>query len=125
VLFKMKRGRYGWVTIVPTVWLLICTLTAGWQKIFDANVKVGFVAHAQKFQAALDQGQVLAPAKSLDQMSRVIFNDYLDAALCGFFMFVVVAVVFYGIRTAMRANREARPSAQETPYVPVEPAVEA
>jgi carbon starvation protein len=110
---------------VPTIWLLICTLTAGWQKIFDANVKVGFVAHANKFKAALDQGQVLAPAKSLDQMGRVIFNDYLDAALCGFFMFVVVAVLFYGIRTALQANREARPSAKETPYVPVEPAVEA
>ena len=40
VLFKMKRGQYAWVTIVPTVWLLICTLTAGWMKIFDANVKV-------------------------------------------------------------------------------------
>jgi carbon starvation protein len=125
VLFKMKRARYAWVTIVPTVWLLICTLTAGWQKIFDANVKVGFVAHAQKFQAALDQGQVLAPAKSLDQMGRVIFNDYLDATLCGFFMFVVVAVLFYGIRTAMQANKQARPSVKETPYVPVEPAVEA
>jgi carbon starvation protein len=121
----MKRGQYAWVTIVPTIWLLICTLTAGWQKIFDANVKVGFLAHAQKFQAAFDQGQVLAPAKSLDQMGRVIFNDYVDATLCGFFMFVVVAVLLFGIRTAMQANKQARPSTQETPYVPVEPAVEA
>ncbi|MFC5550514.1 carbon starvation CstA family protein [Massilia aerilata] len=125
VLFKMKRGQYAWVTIVPTIWLLICTLTAGWQKIFDPNVKVGFLAHANKFQAALDQGQVLAPAKSLDQMGRVIFNDYVDATLCGFFMFVVVAVLLFGIRTAMQANKQARPSAKETEYVPAEPAVEA
>jgi carbon starvation protein len=125
VLFKMKRGQYAWVTIVPTIWLLICTLTAGWQKIFHENVKIGFVSHARKFQAALDQGQVLAPAKSLDQMGRVIFNDYVDATLCGFFMFVVVAVLLFGIRTAMQANRESRPSAKETPYVPAEPAVEA
>jgi carbon starvation protein len=123
VLFKMKRSKYAWVTIVPTVWLLICTLTAGWQKIFHENVKIGFVSHARKFQAALDQGQVLAPAKSLDQMSRVIFNDYVDATLCGFFMFVVLAVLVFGIRTALRANREARPSAKETPYVPAGPAV--
>ena len=33
VLFKMKRERYAWVTIVPTAWLLICTLTAGLEKI--------------------------------------------------------------------------------------------
>ena len=125
VLFKMKRAQYAWVTIVPTIWLLICTLTAGWQKIFHENVKIGFVSHAKKFQAALDQGQVLAPAKSLDQMGRVIFNDYVDATLCGFFMFVVIAVLVFGIRTALRANREARPTVKETPYVPAEPAVEA
>jgi carbon starvation protein CstA len=118
VLFKMKRGQYAWVSIVPTIWLLICTLSAGWLKIFDPNVKVGFMAHAHKFQAALDQGQVLAPAKSLDQMGRIIFNDYVDATLCGFFMVVVVAVLLYGIRTALAARKSARPSAQETPYVP-------
>jgi carbon starvation protein len=118
VLFKMKRGQYAWVTIVPTVWLLICTLTAGWMKIFDANVKVGFLAHAKKFQTALDAGQVLAPAKSLDQMGRIVFNDYVDATLCGFFMVVVVAVLLYGIRTALAARKVARPTVQETPYEP-------
>ncbi|QJD98657.1 carbon starvation protein A [Massilia forsythiae] len=123
VLFKMKRSQYAWVTIVPTIWLLICTLTAGWQKIFHENVKIGFVAHARKFQAALDGGQVLAPAKSLDQMGRIIFNDYVDAALCGFFMLVVLAVVVYGIRTALAARQSARPSVQETPYVQQAPAV--
>jgi carbon starvation protein len=118
VLFKMKRGAYAWVTILPTIWLLICTLTAGWQKIFDPNVKVGFVAHAQKFQAALDQGQVLAPAKDVAQMQRIIFNDYVDATLAGFFMFVVVAVLVYGVRTLLRARGIGQPSAQETPYEP-------
>ncbi|WP_413671962.1 carbon starvation CstA family protein [Massilia cellulosiltytica] len=117
VLFKMKRGQYAWVSIVPTIWLLICTLSAGWLKIFDPNVKVGFLAHANKFKTALDQGQVLAPAKSLDQMSRIIFNDYVDATLCGFFMVVVIAVLLYGIRTALAARKNAKPSAKETPYV--------
>jgi carbon starvation protein CstA len=118
VLFKMKRGKYAWVTIIPTIWLLICTLTAGWQKIFHENVKIGFVSHARKFQAALDQGQVLAPAKSPEQMGRIIFNDYLDATLCAFFMLVVLAVVFYGLRTIAAARRDNKPSVKETPYVP-------
>ncbi|QNA88535.1 carbon starvation protein A [Massilia sp. Dwa41.01b] len=117
VLFKMKRGQYAWVTIVPTIWLLICTLTAGWQKIFSPNVKVGFVAHAQKFQAALDAGTVLAPAKSLDQMSRIVFNDYVDATLCGFFMVVVVAVLVYGIRTVINARNNGNPTVKESPFV--------
>ncbi|KQQ88998.1 carbon starvation CstA family protein [Massilia sp. Leaf139] len=117
VLFKMKRGKYAWVTVVPTIWLLICTLSAGWQKIFHENVKIGFVAHAQKFQAALDQGQVLAPAKSLDQMRRIIFNDYVDAALAGFFMVVVLAVLYYGIRTVMNARNNSSPTVKESPFV--------
>lgn len=105
VLFKMKRERYAWVTIVPTVWLLICTLTAGWQKIFDANPKVSFLAHAAKLQAAVDEGKVLAPAKSIAQMKRIIFNDYIDAALAGLFIFVVVAIAVYGVIAVLRAPR--------------------
>jgi len=117
VLFKMKRGKYAWITIVPTIWLLICTLYAGWLKIFDDNVRVGFVAHANKFQAALDRGELLAPAKDVAQMRRIIFNDYVDAGMAGFFMVVVLAVLFYGMRAAMRARADNAPSAQETPFV--------
>jgi carbon starvation protein len=116
VLFKMKRSHYAWVTAVPTVWLLLCTLTAGWQKIFDANSRVGFLAHATKYQAALDQGKLLAPAKSAAQMQQIVFNDYLDAALAGFFILVVVSVLVFGIRTALAARANARPSAKESPF---------
>ncbi|MDB5746895.1 MAG: carbon starvation protein, partial [Massilia sp.] len=72
---------------------------------------------AQKFQAALDQGQVLAPAKSLAQMERIIFNDYLDAALAGFFMVVVLAVLYYGIRTVINARNSNNPTVKESPFV--------
>ena len=117
VLFKMKRAKYAWVTMVPTIWLLICTLTAGWQKIFHADVRVGFVAHASKFQAALDQGTLLAPAKSVAQMQQIIFNDYLDASLAGFFMFVVLAVLIAGVQTVLKARGHGAPSSKETPFV--------
>ncbi|WP_426107347.1 carbon starvation CstA family protein [Massilia sp. TSP1-1-2] len=117
VLFKMKRARYAWVTIAPTVWLLVCTLTAGWQKMFHEDVRIGFVSHARKFQAAMDQGLVLAPAKSMGQMGRIVFNDYVDAALAGFFMLVVLAVLVYGVRTVLAARNSGTPSAQESPFV--------
>ncbi|WP_219118323.1 carbon starvation CstA family protein [Janthinobacterium sp. UMAB-56] len=116
VLFKMKRGQYAWVTITPTIWLLLCTLTAGWQKIFDANPRVGFLAHAKKYSAALDEGSLLAPAKSVAQMQQIIFNDYLDAGLAAFFVVVVVSVLFFGIRTIMKARADSRPSTRETPF---------
>ncbi|MDB5937069.1 MAG: carbon starvation protein, partial [Massilia sp.] len=119
VLFKMKRARYAWVTILPTIWLLLCTLVAGWQKIFHEDVRVGFVSHAKKFQAALDQGVLLAPAKTVAQMRQIVFNDYLDAALAGFFMFVVVAVLFAGVRTVMKSRGEGAPSSKETPFTPM------
>jgi len=103
VLFKMKRERYAWVTIVPTTWLVICTLTAGLEKIFSPNPKVGFLAHAAKFTQALEAKQLLAPAKSLGEMGRVIFNDYLDATLAAFAVGIVLIMIVYGvlrIRTA-------------------------
>lgn len=116
VLFKMKRERFAWVTMVPTAWLLICTLTAGWQKVFDANPKVSFMAHAAKLQAAVDAGKVLEPAKSIAQMKRIMFNDYIDAALAGLFIFVVLSITIYGVLAVMRARRESKPTVRETPY---------
>ncbi|MDB5849122.1 MAG: carbon starvation protein [Rhodoferax sp.] len=113
VLFKMKRERFAWVTLLPTAWLLACTMTAGWLKVFDASPKIGFLAHADKYQAAIAQGQVLAPAKSLDQMQRIVFNDYLDAGLCVFFMFVVVSIAGFGIRACLAARRSSQPTARE------------
>jgi len=121
VLFKMKRQRYAWVTIMPTLWLLICTLTAGWQKIFAADVKLGFLSHAAKYQAALDQGQLLAPASSLQAMGRIVFNDRLDAALCGMFMAVVAILSLYSLAAVRRALAAQGPTALETPFVPMAP----
>jgi carbon starvation protein CstA len=103
VLFKMKRQRYAWVTIVPATWLVICTVTAGLEKVFSPNPAVGFLAHATRFGNAVASGQVLAPAKSLEEMSRVIFNDYVDATLAALFVAVVVSMVVYGVINIFRA----------------------
>lgn len=116
VLFKMKRDRFAWVTIVPTVWILICTLTAGWQKIFDANPRVGFLTHAGKYQAALADGKLLAPAKSVAQMQQIIFNDYLDAGLAAFFILVLLSILGFGIKTVLAARAASKPSTSETPF---------
>jgi carbon starvation protein CstA len=117
VLFKMKRGKYAWVTAVPTLWLLACTLTAGFQKIFHDDPRIGFVAHANKYQAAHDAGTILAPAKSILDMERIIFNDYVNASLAGFFIFVVLAVLFYGLRTVFDARKAKAATAKESAYV--------
>ncbi|MBV8405765.1 MAG: carbon starvation protein A [Gammaproteobacteria bacterium] len=113
VLYKMKRERWAWVTVVPTVWLVICTVTAGLEKVFSPNPKVGFLSHAEKFSQALASQQVLAPAKSLQEMSRVIFNDYLDAALAALAVSIVIVVVVYGIVRVRQARATPRVTAIE------------
>jgi carbon starvation protein len=115
VLVKMKRERYAWVTLVPTAWLLVTTLTAGIEKIFHSNPSIGFLALANKFSAAAAEGKVLAPAKSIEEMQRVAFNNYLDAAVCGVFVVLVVAMCVYAVMICLRAYRQAKPTAHEIP----------
>jgi carbon starvation protein len=103
ILFKMKRHYYAWVTILPTVWLLVCTLTAGIQKVLSSNPAIGFLSHAWKFSDAMSRGKVLAPAKSIGEMQRIIVNDYVDATLAVLFVAVVVAVVGYGLVSIRKA----------------------
>jgi carbon starvation protein len=115
VIFKMKRQRYAWVTIVPTAWLLACTMTAGLLKLFSADIKVGFLAHANRFAAAAADGQLLAPAKDMAEMQRIIFNDRLDAALCALFVLVVASIVFFSVRSCLQAYRARSWTARELP----------
>lgn len=103
VLFKMKRQRYAWATISPTLWLLVCTLTAGLQKVLSTVPAIGFVAHARVFGAAAAAGKTLAPAKTMEEMHRVIFNDYVDATLAALFVAVVLAMTVYGLIAIRRA----------------------
>ena len=124
VLVKMKRERYVWVTLVPTVWLLITTLIAGIEKIFHPDPRIGFVALARKFSDAAAQGTLLAPAKSIEEMQRVAFNNYLDAVVCGFFVVLVLAMCVFAVKICLQALKQAQPTAHEIPpLAPAEGAV--
>ncbi|MGL5672706.1 MAG: carbon starvation CstA family protein [Plesiomonas shigelloides] len=115
VLIKMKKLRFAWITALPCIWVLTTTLYAGWLKIFSENPKIGFLAHAEKFNQAAASGTVLAPAKTLEQMQQVIFNDYVNSALSALFISVVLAMLFFGVRASLQAMRLPHPSAKETP----------
>ncbi len=116
VLFKMKQDRFAWVTIIPVTWVSVCTLTAAWQKIFHDNPRIGFIAHANQYKDSVLEGIVLAPAKSIEQMQQVIFNDYLNASLAGMFMLVLISMLLFGIRTVLQARVIHHPTAQEAPF---------
>jgi carbon starvation protein len=117
VLFKMKRQRYAWVTAVPAAWLVVCTVTAGVEKVFSSNPAVGFLSHARKFSDAVASGQVLAPAKSMEQMSRIIFNDYVDATLAAVFVAVVLSMVVYGLINIRRALGTPKATSAEVEFI--------
>lgn len=113
VLFKMKREKFAWVTLVPTAWLLVCTLTAGYQKIFHENPRIGFLAHAAKFETAAGEGKLLSPAKAPAQMQQIITNDYIDATLAAIFMAVVLSILYFSLKACIQAFRESRPTTAE------------
>jgi carbon starvation protein len=116
VLFKMKRERFALVTIAPATWLVVCTTTAGLEKVFSPDPNVGFVSHALKYGDAIAAGQLLAPAKTMAEMTRIVVNDYIDAALSAVFVLVVVATVIYGVRSIWRALASPQATAIEVGF---------
>ncbi|MBK5303908.1 MULTISPECIES: carbon starvation CstA family protein [Gammaproteobacteria] len=116
VLIKMKRQRYVWVTMLPAVWLLICTTTAGFIKLFDANPAIGFLSLAKKYSDALANGQILAPAKSIEQMQHVIYNAYTNATLTALFLFVVFSILFYALKVGIAAWGTKERTDKESPF---------
>lgn len=117
VLFKMKKQRYAWVTILPTIWLFITSMTAGWQKIFHEKPSIGFLAQAKKFSAGVEQGVLIAPAKSIKDMETIVFNNQINAALCAFFMLVAVTMLISSFFVIRRALKSSKPTTHETEVV--------
>ncbi|WP_045760849.1 carbon starvation CstA family protein [Xanthomonas albilineans] len=121
VLFKLKRDRYAWVTLIPALWLLLCTTCAGLIKLFDADPTQGFLTQAHKFRDAIASGTLTAPATSMAQMQQIVTNAYVNAGLTVLFLCVVFAILIYSIKTILAARRNPQRSDRETPYVALEP----
>jgi carbon starvation protein len=117
VIVKMGRPRYAFVTLVPLSWLVIVTTTAGWAKLFSPDPRLGFLAHARRFNEILAQGQLPPGVKSVEAARRMIFNDYLDAAIAGFFMVSVFVILAASVREWLRVLNGRTPVASsEVPF---------
>ncbi len=100
------------ITLLPLVWLLGVTFTAGAQKIGHPSPGIGFLAanrvlqaQAPKLQETLAAARgggdetALAKAERALRLNRVKrFNNTVDAAATGFFMVLVAAIVALSIR---------------------------
>ena len=113
ILIKSGKARYAWVTVMPLIWVLATTLTAGWQKIFAADPRLGFLAHR-----ALVEGQIAAGAMEAARGARLMFNDGLDATLSAVFMIATVLVVLASVREWVLVLTRRKPAvARESPFV--------
>jgi carbon starvation protein len=119
ILLKMGRTRWIWVTLLPMGWLVIITMTASYQKIFDANPRIGFLAYANGLAAQIAAGKL--PAGKLVDTQRLIFNQRLDAAVTAVLALMVIVLIiealvqWYAILSSRRA-----PVLHESPYVPTQ-----
>lgn len=123
ILFKMKKEKYVWVTIIPTIFLFITCMTAGWQKIFHEKPKIGFLAQAHKFSDAIARGEILKPAKTIAEMQTIVMSNQINAALCGFFMIVSIVMIIASIGIVRRALASPTPTVNEAPAVYTDPEV--
>ena len=114
VVVKLKRQRYVWVPGIPALWLIACTLAAGWQKLAGP---ISFTAAAAKYAQAAQQGHLLAPAKTVAEMQRIVSNNQVDAALTGLFMLLIVSMLGFSLRTLIKAWNTPTPTAREEPYI--------
>jgi carbon starvation protein len=95
-MIRSGKVRYAWVTLLPLLWLVAVTMTAGLEKIFSAMPNVGFLAHAAQLAAELS-----APATTFArsrEIERLIWNDRIDAAMTAFFIAVVVIILCDSLR---------------------------
>ena len=116
ILIKMNKTRYAWVTLVPMVWLVLATQTAGYQKMLHSDPRIGFLAEAQRLNGLLESGAV-APAQIVPTQ-RLIFNNRLDAAVTALFAVLVLVIVADSVREWMAIiTRRKVPVLRESEYV--------
>jgi len=118
VLIKMGKARFAWVTLLPLAWVALVTFTAGWQKVFSPDPKLGFLAQANAIRTALAEGRLPAAAKTVDAAQRMIFNAQLDAVVALVFMAVTAMVMLVSAREWLLILQKRKPAVMnEAPFV--------
>ena len=127
---RHPKPAYALITLIPLLWLLSVTMTAGYQKIFSADPRLGFLALANQLdvklpalQQAVQQAETAGDAGLLKKATvavrnnRVLhFNQHLDAAVAGFFLLLVVMIVLIAAREWCQLCLRRKPAhLQETP----------
>ena len=117
LLIKSGRLKWAWVTGVPLAWDVAVTLTASWQKIFSSDPTLGFFAQRERYQSALERGELLAPAKTTGAMRQIVTNSTVDGILAALFAILIIVVLTDAIRIWIRVIRTRQPlPSTEAPF---------
>jgi len=116
ILMKMGRLRWIWVTLLPMTWLVTITMAASYQKIFDANPRLGFLANAKDLAKQIAGGKI--PAEKIAETQRLIFNQRLDAAVTGVLAVMILVLIVEALAHwySILSRRE-EPVLHESPYI--------
>jgi len=116
ILLKMGRRRYVWVTLVPTIWLVLVTMTASYQKVFAPDPRLGFLAQARALEARLGAGEI--PPERAAETRRLVFNNRLDAGVTALFAGLILLLLLEAGAEWYRVLSGRKEAAvRETPYV--------
>ena len=119
VIIKMGKARYVWTTLLPLAWLLVVTMSAGAAMLFSSNPRLGFLARAQLRQAARAAGTLPPGVKSTGDLTQMIANDYLGAAVTTFFLASVLVILAWSAREWWAVLRGGKPAmSTEVPFQP-------
>jgi carbon starvation protein len=105
---KVGRPALALITLVPLVWLLAVTMTAGGEKIWHPDPRIGFLAQAKvlreeapALERAVKAGGEIEASEQAEQAlhkNRVQrFNNELDAVVAGAFLVLVSAIVVLSV----------------------------
>ncbi|MBN9693546.1 MAG: carbon starvation protein A [Verrucomicrobia bacterium] len=120
-LRQRRTPALALITLLPLIWLLTVTFTAGIQKMFHPSPRIGFRAAAEDFQrkaqAAVEQ-QATAPTEAAREQAakaertarRMVFNNQLDLGVTGVFLVLGALIVGLSVREWLRLLQGSRPA---------------
>jgi carbon starvation protein len=116
ILLKMGRTKWIWITMAPMAWIVIITMTASYQKIFDPNPRIGFLSYINVLKAQLAAGKI--PAAKIAETRHVIFNQRLDAIVTAVLAAMVAVLIIEAlIQWYALLSKRRQPVLHEAPYV--------
>jgi carbon starvation protein len=116
LLIKHGKVKWAWVPGIGLAWDLITTMTASYQKVFSSDPKIGYFEQRSTYQAAIEQGELLAPATDMSQMQQIVTNSTVNGTLQAVFALLVLVVVANAVVIWVRAVRAGGLPTTEVPH---------